>query len=77
MATFTIEIDDSLVDGITAALAQHNAGKEPADQLAGLHEVAAHLIAVLVELPLQRAGLEALHDLARVLAETLRHRSHA
>ncbi len=34
MATYEITIDDALVDGITAALAQHNAGKEPADQIA-------------------------------------------
>lgn len=34
MAKYEIDIDDELTDGITAALAQHNAGKEPADQLA-------------------------------------------
>ena len=34
MARYEIDIDDALVEGITAALAQHNAGKDPADQLA-------------------------------------------
>ena len=45
MATFTITIDDSLADGIATALAQHNASKEPADQLADEAAYVQHVMA--------------------------------
>ena len=45
MARYEIDIDDALVEGITAALAQHNAGKDPADQLADEAAYVQHVMA--------------------------------
>ena len=45
MARYEIDIDDALVEGITAALAQHNAGKDPADQIADEAAYVQHVMA--------------------------------
>ena len=65
MATFTIEIDDELTDGITAALAQHNAGKKPADQLA---DEAAYVQHVMVSAATSWGTLKAVHLAEKVRA---------